>query len=231
MTAEMKAWIGTIIYQCFLLNMSSTMFWDTSIDFDFITRCFPSLLRWEQMKHFFKCCDPHTEDSEVEKGNRLVKVQAFFESFIQACKTFYLPGQCIALDEAIKAFKGRCLFKQYIKSKPVKWGIKIFCVCCSSTGDLLNAEFFLGKMEDSDEGNPEETKTQKMLLKLLQPFRGRNHILHCDNWFISVKLFDALKSWGIFGCGTICTNRKDLCDDVKMEKAEESKLKKNPGTI
>jgi hypothetical protein len=135
-----------------------------------------------------------------------------------------LPGQCIALDEAIKAFKGRCLFKQYIKSKPVKWGIKIFCVCCSSTGYLLNiAEFFLGKMEDSDEpqGNPEETKTQKMLLKLLQPFRGRNHILHCDNWFTSVKLFDALKSWGIFGCGTIRTNRKDLCDDVKMKKAEE----------
>jgi hypothetical protein len=29
----------------------------------------------------------------------------------------------VALDEAIKKFKGRCSFKQYIKNKPTKWGL------------------------------------------------------------------------------------------------------------
>ena len=110
-----------------------------------------SMLRWQQIKHFFKCSDPNTEEEEMQKGNQLVKVQAFFDAFIQACKTFYLAAQCIALDDTIKAFKGRCLFKQYIKSKLVKWGIKNFFVCCSITGDLLNAEFLLGKMSDNEE--------------------------------------------------------------------------------
>ena len=114
-TTEIMAWIGTIIYQCLLLNLSSTMFWNYSIDFLFIVKCFPSMLRWQQIKRFFKCSDPNTEEEEMQKGNRLVKVQAFFDAFIQACKTFYLAAQCIALDEAIKAFNGRCLFKHYIK--------------------------------------------------------------------------------------------------------------------
>jgi len=165
----------------------------------------------------------------MQKGNRLVKVQAFFDAFIQACKTFYLAAQCIALDDTIKAFKGRCLFKQYIKSKPVKWGIKIFCVCCSITCYLLNAEFFLGKMSDNEEKKAEDSKTYTMIMRLLKPFRGRNHILHCDNWFTSVKLFQALKEWGIFGCGTIRTNRKDVCDAVKMKKGKESTVIYVPG--
>ena len=83
----------------------------------------------------------------------------------------------------------------YIKSKHVKWGIKTFCVCCSITGYLLNAEFFLGKMSDNEEKKAEDSKTYTMIMRLLKPFRGRNHILHCDNWFTSVKLFQALKEW------------------------------------
>ena len=113
----------------------------------------------------------------------------------------------------------------------MKSGIKIFCVCCSITCYLLNAEFFLGKMSDNEEKKAEDSKTYTMIMRLLKPFRGRNHILHCDNWFTSVKLFQALKEWGICGCATIRTNRKDVCDAVKMKKGEESELKKTPGII
>ena len=86
-------------------------------------------------------------------------------------------------------------------------------------------------MSDNEEKKAEDSKTYTMIMRLLKPFRGRNHILHCDNWFTSVKLFQALKEWGIFGCGTIRTNRKDVCDAVKMKKGEESELKKTPGII
>ena len=113
----------------------------------------------------------------------------------------------------------------------MKWGIKIFCVCCSITCYLLNAEFFLGKMSDNEEKKAEDSKTYTMIMRLLKPFRGRNHILHCDDWFTSVKLFQALKEWGIFGCGTIRTSRKDVWDAVKMKKGEESELKKTPRII
>jgi hypothetical protein len=86
-------------------------------------------------------------------------------------------------------------------------------------------------MEEGDEPKADGSKTHQMILRLLEPFRGRNHILHCDNWFTSIKLFDALQRWGIYGCGTIRTNRRGLPDEVKMKKGEESELKTSPGIM
>ena len=45
-------------------------------------------------------------------------------------------------------FKGRCSFKQYIKSNPIRWGLKIFCICCSLTGYLWNACIYIGRNDD-----------------------------------------------------------------------------------
>ena len=59
------------------------------------------------------------------------RIRELFNHFIAACKANYQPGEKIALDEAMKKFKGHCIFKQYIKNKPVRWGIKIYCVACS----------------------------------------------------------------------------------------------------
>ena len=60
---------------------------------------------------------------------------------------------------------------------------------------------------------------------------GKNHIVHMDNWFSSIPLFNELASMLIWCCGTVRVNRKGLCKDITMKKKEESVLKKNPGTI
>ena len=47
-----------------------------------------SMLRWQQIKRFFKCSDPNTEEEEMQKGNRLVKVQAFLMLSFRLVKHF-----------------------------------------------------------------------------------------------------------------------------------------------
>jgi Transposase IS4 len=101
-----------------------------------------------QLKRFFKVSDPGLEAQN--KHDKLYKIRELWEDFISRCKLFFWPAQQVGVDEAIKKFKGRCSFKQYIKSKPVRWGLKIFCLCCSLTGYLWNAQIYVGK-NDSEE--------------------------------------------------------------------------------
>ena len=82
--------------------------------------------RWMQLKQFFKVSSP--EEDAQHKTDKLHKVRDLWEDFISRCKINFWPAQQVGIDEAIKKFKGRCSFKQYIQSKPVCWGLKIFCV-------------------------------------------------------------------------------------------------------
>ena len=175
----------------------------------------------------FKISDP-TLDKE-NKNNRLYKVAELFEYFIGACKANYRPNMCIALDEAVKKFKGRCIFKQYIKNKPVRWGIKIFCVCCSATSYLWNASFYVGKKEEDEDRDKDASVTQSTVVKLLEPLSGKNHRVYMDNYYTSIPLFNELLKMEIFATGTVRTNGKGLDRYVTMKKEEERNLKKNPG--
>lgn len=49
----------------------------------------------------------------------------------------YELHQLVGIDEAMVSFKGRLSFKQYMKAKPTRWGIKVFD---SKTGYLYRMQ-------------------------------------------------------------------------------------------
>ena len=49
-------------------------------------------------------------------------------------------------------FKGRLYFKQYMKSKPTQWGIKVWCSADPSTGHLLDFSVHIGKAQQPTKG-------------------------------------------------------------------------------
>jgi hypothetical protein len=179
-----------------------------------VRQWFPRFDRWEQIKHFFKVSDPATDDQHRE--DKAWRVRELFNYFTSACKANYWPQCEIALDEAIKRFEGRCSFKQYIKNKPIHWGIKIFALCCAHTTYLWNCEFYLGKkVEDETDQQKEQSSTQQAVKDLVAPLQGKNHILFMDNFYSSIPLFLYLYKLSIRCCGTIRTNRKGLCPQVE----------------
>lgn len=228
--AELKAWVASVMVWCLFKSMSFESFFKDKVDSTVILKWFPSgWRRWHEIKMNFKVSDP-TKDDE-HKSDKMYKVRDLWETFIASCKANYWPTKEVGLDEAIKKFKGRCSFKQYIKNKPVRWGIKIFCVCCSATGYLWNAAFYLGKTEDSDAKQKDTSATTQAVLKILEPLASKNHIVHMDNYYTGIPLFHELSKMDIRACGTIRTNRKGLCPEVTIKKSEESQLKKKPGMI
>ena len=70
--------------------------------------------------------------------------------------------------------EGAICFKQYIKNKPILWGIKVFALCCAHTAHLWNCAFYLGKkVEDEIDQQKENFTTPQVnvcqnLVALLQ---------------------------------------------------------------
>ena len=52
-------------------------------------------------------------------------------------RRYYSPRQQLSLDEGMIPTKNRLAIKQYIRDKPVRWGIKSFLLCEAKTGYIL----------------------------------------------------------------------------------------------
>ena len=68
----------------------------------------------------------------------------------------------------INLFPGKCAFRQYIPSKPAKYGIKYWCIVNTECGYLCDVNIYLGK---SDENNKNEANVGiKAVLKLCEKY-------------------------------------------------------------
>ena len=60
------------------------------------------------------------------------------------CKELYIPHQNVSVDERMVKSKGRSGIRQYIKNKPVKFGIKIWVLAESKTGYTVDFDIYTG---------------------------------------------------------------------------------------
>lgn len=89
--------------------------------------------------------------------------------------------------------------------KPIKRGLKIWALCCSANGYLLNFNVYTGKKDD---GTVELSLGEKVILEMSQHYAGKNYCLYFDNYFNSITLADKLLTKQLFSCGTIRADRK-----------------------
>src|ERR1700744_5255787 len=109
----------------------------------------------------------------------LSRVRPFIQSLQYSFPHHYSPSQLLTLDETMVAFKGRSDIKQYIPSKPHKWGYKIYCL--ASDKYLLHFEVYEGK-----EAHPSAMgATYDTVMRMTTEDQQQNHILFTDNWFTS----------------------------------------------
>ena len=125
---------------------------------------------------------------------------------------FYIPGPDFCVDEQLLAFRGRCGFRQYIPSKPAKYGIKIWWCCDSQTCYLLNGEVYLGRQP----GQQREVGQGARVVKLLvAPWRRSGRNVTADNFFTSIPLAEDLLKDGLTYVGTIQSNKPHIPDAMK----------------
>ncbi|XP_071201069.1 piggyBac transposable element-derived protein 4-like [Salvelinus alpinus] len=81
---------------------------------------------------------------------------------------FYNPGPNVTVDEQLMAFRGRCPFRQYIPSKPAKYGIKIWAACDAASSHVWNLQVYMVK---PDGGVQKKNQRMWVVLDMTQGLR------------------------------------------------------------
>ena len=148
-------------------------------------------------------------DEAVEKSDKIYKVRPMLDRMLPLFRRYYSPRQQLSLDEGMIPTKNRLAIKQYIRDKPVRWGIKSFLLCEAKTGYILDAEIYTGRVRDRHW--PLLGSAGSVVRRLVENSQvtNKNHMLFMDRFYNSVALFHMLKKeLGVLAAGTVMPSRK-----------------------
>ena len=106
----------------------------------------------------------HLHMDSDENDDPLSKVRPIIDLLTGNIRSCYYPDQNLSLDESMIAWRGRLRFRQYIKGKKHKFGIKFYALC-ETTGFVLNFVIYEGKstVTEDDEGDSHCQKLLKVM--------------------------------------------------------------------
>ena len=171
--------------------------------------------RYEKLCQYFHCSDPRHADP----NDKLDKVRPFLNVMEHNFPAMFTPGKKLSVDEAMIKFDGRLAWKQYMPKKPVKWGIKLWCLCDATTGYCLALSVYKGK--DNNDEAKQLGLGYTVVMKLMENYLLRNHHVYADNFFSSYDLAKDLMDADTYYCGTVQINRKSLPQQIRKPKLQQ----------
>lgn len=195
-----------------------TMYWEQSSDCrnEAITNAmsrnrFDDLLKYLHLSDNLNLCT----------SDRFAKVRLLYTMLNERCLLFAPKEQNLSVDETMVPYFGRHSAKQFIRSKPVRFGYKLWSLATAS-GYVIHFEPYAGaKTNSQDRSNFGLGGSVVIdLISELSPSLPYN--LTFDNFFTSIKLLEYLAERGIGATGTIRQNRLENCplrNNKALEKA------------
>ncbi|XDV54752.1 hypothetical protein PO909_022975 [Leuciscus waleckii] len=169
-----------------------------------IFRATMSMQTFSIMSRIF-CFYRRVAGSGRKKDDKLAPVRDVWEKWVQRLPLLYNPGPSVTVDECLVPFRGRCPFKQYMPSKPSKYGIKIWAACDASSSYAWNMQIYTGKAADR---KPEKNQGMRVVLDMTSGLQG--HTITCDNFFTSYALGEELLQRKMTMIGTVRSNKPEL---------------------
>ena len=107
--------------------------------------------RFKQIASFLRFDNFETRD-ERRLVDKLAPIRNVFHIFTSNCKKSLYPGDHLCVDEQLVPFRGKAPFRVYMKSKPDKYGIKIWALVDCTTSYIANMQVYLGKFFEKQNG-------------------------------------------------------------------------------
>ncbi|KAJ0022332.1 hypothetical protein NQD34_009822 [Periophthalmus magnuspinnatus] len=201
---ELKKFIGLLLYMGVMNLPKMTDFWRKQTIFEVP---FPATVmtrdRFKSILSFFHISDPEEDGQNdlargTEKYDVLHHVQPLLDMLRTRCMAVYHPRQHISVDERMVATKARLSFKQYMRDKPTKWGLKFF-VLADKNGYTVDYQLYTGKKSQSSVNGLSFDVVSSLVNK---DYLGSGYIVYCDNFYTSPLLFRHLGQQGFGACGT-----------------------------
>ena len=216
---ELEKYFAVIMLMSIISLSCSRLYWSLDLAISQVSKIM-SRTRFEQIKRFIHFNDnssmPESGDPNFDK---LFKVRPLLDHLRQKFNAVQMD-QMLCIDEQMIPFKGHSSLKQYIPSKPHKYGYKVFMLC-SNKGVIHDFELYSGKILPSDE-TVDLGASSNIVLRLAKAIpTQKNFLLYFDNWFTSLPLVCHLAKIKIFCLGTVRANRLQGCHlplDKEMKK-------------
>lgn len=201
----MRAYFGLLLYAGLFRSHGESLkeLWNDAMGRP-IFRATMALERFEVISKFLRFDDRAQrlqEDRRVR--DKLAPIRNIYEKWNANMSRMYNPGQNVTVDEQLVPFRGRCSFKQYIPSKPAKYGLKIWACCDSINAYTWNTQVYIGKAPNT---TPEVNLGKRVVLDLTDGLKGR--IVTADNFFTSHDLVLELARRQLSFIGTVRKNKR-----------------------
>ncbi|XP_025421406.1 piggyBac transposable element-derived protein 4-like [Sipha flava] len=129
--------------------------------------------------HF--CKIPEQNDNPTSRLHKIDKMTNYFNKTMEE---LYQPSKNVSIDESMVLFRGRLMFRQYIKNKRHKYGIKLYMMT-ESWGLVHRVLIYSGKGIGTSE---ELNHTEYVVKKLMEGYYYKGHSIYMDNYYNSVKI-------------------------------------------
>ena len=87
--------------------------------------------------------------------------------------------------------------------------MRVCCVCvCAQV--CVNVCYHILHRQDDYLGTADVGMTQAVVMRLVDPIKGRGHHVYMENYYTSPQLFSDLRDNGFGACGTVRVNRCGL---------------------
>ena len=158
--------------------------------------------------------------------DRFAAVRDIFEQLNIQCSSVLQPGDFMTIDETLYACRTQIGFRQYNKSKPVRYGLLYKSISAVRYPYTFRTAVYSGK--PSEEPGPHYIRGTvpivKSLVSQLQSsvdLTGR--IISLDRLYTSIELFEWLQTQGISALGTIDHTRKGIPPEIKTVTERENR--------
>ncbi|XP_036958596.1 piggyBac transposable element-derived protein 4-like [Acanthopagrus latus] len=202
---DMNAYMGVLILAGVYRsrNESTSSLWDAESGRT-IFRATMSLQKFHMLSRVIRFDNRDTRPGRRQQ-DKLAAIREVWDKWVERLPLIYNPSPNFTVDERLVAFRGRCPFKQYMPSKPSKYGIKIWATCDASTSYAWKMQVYTGKSAD---GVPEKNQGKRVVLEMTAGLKGHN--ITCDNFFTSDTLGQELLQKKLTMVGTIRRNKPEL---------------------
>lgn len=211
---ELKLFLGLLMHTGTVPLHRLQDYWKK--DWLFGLKCFSDTMSRDRFLLILRCIyfqKTSENENNVEKNIRLGKIKNVIDYFNTKMLNCYYPQRELSLDEAMILWRGRLLFRQYIKGKRHKYGIKLYTLT-EPHGLIIKFMVYSGATDIfSGKGH-----TEKVVLYLMKEKLGHGHSLFMDNFYNSFALASKLLHNNTYCTGTLRIDRKHNPVDVKNAK-------------
>lgn len=145
---EIEAYIGLLISLGALHSNSEPIEFLFTSDVAYCRPIIPASLSKHRYKFLTKFLRFDNFETRAERKllDKLAPIRDIFDILVSNCKNALNPNPHMCIDEQLVPFRGKAPFRVYMKSKPARYGIKIWALADCELNYTVNMQVYLGKL-------------------------------------------------------------------------------------